>query len=152
MLSKCLWKMFSCDDSVRGPFKQLDLDTLLDSLLDAIDALPQRRDSRSEPIFEPHYKLVTVVHKLVRRGALEVWTLCARHALISCLHYPTARRRQQDAPRYTLGSQGAAAGRQGFLEALHLRSASQPEECRQIELAPSHGVPSMFKCFESMHT
>ncbi|PYI21222.1 transcriptional corepressor of histone genes [Aspergillus violaceofuscus CBS 115571] len=71
MLSKCLWKMFSCDESVRGPFKQLDLDTLLDSLLDAIDALPRRRDSRSEPIFEPHYKLVTVVHKLVRRGALE---------------------------------------------------------------------------------
>ncbi|PYH45558.1 putative transcriptional corepressor of histone genes (Hir3) [Aspergillus saccharolyticus JOP 1030-1] len=76
MLSKCLWKMYSCDDSVRGPFKQLDIDTLLDSLLDAIDALPQRRDSRSEPIFEPHYKLVTVVHKLVRRGALEPADAC----------------------------------------------------------------------------
>ncbi|RAL07102.1 putative transcriptional corepressor of histone genes (Hir3) [Aspergillus homomorphus CBS 101889] len=71
MLSKCLWKMYSCDDAVRGTSKQIELDTLLDSLLDAIDALPQRRDSRSEPIFEPHYKLVTIVHKLVRRGALE---------------------------------------------------------------------------------
>ncbi|KAE8350645.1 histone transcription regulator 3 [Aspergillus coremiiformis] len=68
MLSKCLWKMFSCDDSVRGTSKRVHLDDLLDSLLDSIDALPQKRDSRSDPIFEPHYKLVSIVHKLVHRG------------------------------------------------------------------------------------
>ncbi|QMW31238.1 hypothetical protein G4B84_006619 [Aspergillus flavus NRRL3357] len=70
MLSKCLWKMFSCDDSVRGTSKHVHLDDLLDSLLDSIDALPQKRDSRSDPIFEPHYKLVSIVHKLVHRGVV----------------------------------------------------------------------------------
>ncbi|KAE8147510.1 histone transcription regulator 3, partial [Aspergillus avenaceus] len=68
--SKCLWKMFSCDDSVRGDAKRVHVDDLLDSLLDSIDALPQKKDSRSEPVFEPHYKLVSIVHKLVRRGSL----------------------------------------------------------------------------------
>lgn len=70
MLSKCLWKMFSCDDSVRGNAQRISVDDLLDSLLDAIDTLPQRKDSRSDPIFEPHYKLVSIVHKLVDRGTL----------------------------------------------------------------------------------
>ncbi|KAL4765407.1 putative transcriptional corepressor of histone genes (Hir3) [Aspergillus foveolatus] len=70
MLSKCLWKMFSCDDSVRGSSKRISLDSVLDSLLDTIDALPQRKDSRSEPIFEPHYKLVSIVHKLVIKEVL----------------------------------------------------------------------------------
>ncbi|RHZ62967.1 putative transcriptional corepressor of histone genes (Hir3) [Aspergillus thermomutatus] len=70
MLSKCLWKMFSCDDSVRGNAERINIDDLLDSLLDAIDTLPQRKDSRSDPIFEPHYKLVSIVHKLVDRGTL----------------------------------------------------------------------------------
>ncbi|KAF5866334.1 Histone transcription regulator 3 [Aspergillus alliaceus] len=70
MLSKCLWKMFSCDDSVRGTSKRVHLDDILDSLLDSIDALPQKRDPRSDPIFEPHYKLVSIVHKLVHRGVV----------------------------------------------------------------------------------
>ncbi|KAL4907994.1 histone transcription regulator 3 [Aspergillus multicolor] len=70
MLSKCLWKMFSCGDSVRGSSKRINLDSVVDSLLDTIDALPQRKDSRTEPIFEPHYKLVSIVHKLVKREIL----------------------------------------------------------------------------------
>ncbi|KAL3482341.1 hypothetical protein BJX99DRAFT_216854 [Aspergillus californicus] len=70
MLSKCLWKMFSCDESVRGSAKRVSLDGVLDSLLDTIDALPQRRDSRSDPIFEPHYKLISIVNKLVKREVL----------------------------------------------------------------------------------
>ncbi|KAL3455290.1 hypothetical protein BJX64DRAFT_76922 [Aspergillus heterothallicus] len=70
MLSKCLWKMYSCDDSMRGSPKGISLDSVLDSLLDTIDAVPQRKDSRSEQIFEPHYKLVSVINKLVRRGVL----------------------------------------------------------------------------------
>ncbi|GAD96749.1 histone transcription regulator 3 [Paecilomyces variotii No. 5] len=71
MLSKCLWKMYSCDDAVRGPSKRIEIDDLIDLLLDAIEALPQRKDTRSEPIFEPHYKLVSIVHKLVRRSVLK---------------------------------------------------------------------------------
>ncbi|KAJ0423748.1 hypothetical protein BJY00DRAFT_309980 [Aspergillus carlsbadensis] len=69
MLSKCLWKMFSCDDTVRGSSPRISVDSVLDSLLDTIDALPQR-NSRSEQIFEPHYKLVSIVNKLVRREVL----------------------------------------------------------------------------------
>lgn len=72
MLSKCLWKMFSCDDSIRGNANRVEVDDVLDSLLDAIEALPERKDSRSEPIFEPHFRLVSVVHKLVRGGVLKV--------------------------------------------------------------------------------
>ncbi|KAL3453353.1 hypothetical protein BJX65DRAFT_263677 [Aspergillus insuetus] len=69
MLSKCLWKMFSCDDTVRGSSPRISVDSVVDSLLDTIDALPQR-NSRSEQIFEPHYKLVSIVNKLVRREVL----------------------------------------------------------------------------------
>lgn len=72
MLAKCLWKMYRSDDSVRGNFKRVSLDDVLDSLLDAIDTLPQRKDSRSEPIFEPHYKLVSIIHKLVHGDVLIV--------------------------------------------------------------------------------
>lgn len=45
---------------------------VLDALLDAIANLPQRKDSRADPIFEPHFKLVSVVHKLVLRGDMTV--------------------------------------------------------------------------------
>ena len=72
MLGKCLWKMFSCDESIRGGVRRIDVDGVLDSLVDAIDSLPQRRDSRSDPIFEPHFKLVSIVHKLVHSGTLTV--------------------------------------------------------------------------------
>ncbi|KAN0083133.1 hypothetical protein V8E54_002221 [Elaphomyces granulatus] len=71
MLSKCLWKMFNSGDSVRGKSKQVEVDDVLDSLLDAIETLPERKDSRSEPIFEPHFRLVSIAHKLVCKGILE---------------------------------------------------------------------------------
>lgn len=64
--------MFSADDATRGGAKQISLDDMLDSLLDAIDALPQKKDSRAEPIFEPHFKLVSIVYKLVHKGILTV--------------------------------------------------------------------------------
>lgn len=93
MLSKCLWKMFSCDDSVRGSSKRISLDSVLDSLLDTIDALPQRKDSRSEPIFEPHYKLVSIVHKLVIKEVLTVRTIHHRYNCCNHLAYFSIARR-----------------------------------------------------------
>jgi hypothetical protein len=45
---------------------------VINAVLDAIAALPQRRDSRSDPIFEPHFKLFSFVHKLVARGNMTV--------------------------------------------------------------------------------
>ncbi|KAJ5684088.1 Tetratricopeptide-like helical [Penicillium maclennaniae] len=69
-LSKCLWKMFNSDDSKRTTSKRVEMRDVIDALLDSIAALPQRRDSRSDPIFEPHYKLLSVVHKLVVSGKM----------------------------------------------------------------------------------
>ena len=75
MLSKCRWKMFCCDESMRGGRDPVDVETVVDSLIDTIQILPERKDSRSEPILEPHFKLVSIVHKLVHRGFLEARSL-----------------------------------------------------------------------------
>ncbi|KAJ5723451.1 Tetratricopeptide-like helical [Penicillium malachiteum] len=64
-LGKCLWKMFSSDDSLRTSSKRVEVQDVLDAFRDAIAALPQRRDSRADPIFEPHFKLLSIVHRLV---------------------------------------------------------------------------------------
>ena len=71
-LGKCLWKMFCSEDSLRTSSKRVELQEVIDALLSAINALPQRRDSRSDPIFEPHFKLFSVVHKAVLRGHMTV--------------------------------------------------------------------------------
>lgn len=71
-LGKCLWKMYNSDDSLRTSSKRVEMQEVLDALFDAINALPQRRDSRSDPIFEPHFKLFSFVHKLVLRGKMTV--------------------------------------------------------------------------------
>lgn len=57
---------------MRTTSRRVEPQDVLDALFDAIANLPQRRDSRSEPIFEPHFKLVSVVHKLVLRGKMTV--------------------------------------------------------------------------------
>ena len=57
---------------MRGGRDPVQVQDVIDSLLDTIQALPEKRDNRSEPILEPHYKLVSIVHKLVHRGFLKV--------------------------------------------------------------------------------
>ncbi|KAJ5736030.1 Tetratricopeptide-like helical [Penicillium malachiteum] len=64
-LGKSLWKMFNCDDSLRTTSKPVEVQDVLDAFRNAISALPQRRDSRADPIFEPHFKLLSIVHRLV---------------------------------------------------------------------------------------
>jgi hypothetical protein len=64
--------MFSSDESMRGGRDPVQVQDVLDSLIETIQALPEKKDSRSEPILEPHFKLVSIVHKLVHRGFLEV--------------------------------------------------------------------------------
>lgn len=90
MLSKCLWKMFRCGDSFKSYLKRVKVDDVLDSLLDAIDSLPQRRDSRYDPIFEPHLKLVSVIHKFVKRGDLTVRTSSLPCVSISLLWFDSS--------------------------------------------------------------
>lgn len=67
--------MFSCDDSMRTTRRKVEMQDVIDALLDSIAALPQRKDSRADPIFEPHFKLLSVVHKLVIRGSMTVSAL-----------------------------------------------------------------------------
>lgn len=78
MLGKCLWKMFSSDDSLRTSSRKVELQHVLGALLDSINALPRKRDSRADPIFEPHFKLFSVVHKAVLQGHM---TVCTIHTL-----------------------------------------------------------------------
>ena len=75
MLGKVLWKLHNCADEVRGAVKRIDPQPVIDAFVRAIETCPERRDSRhpeKEPILEPHYKLVSVVHKLVQSKRLSV--------------------------------------------------------------------------------
>ena len=70
MFSKCLWKMFNLEEQTMKPSRPIDVEDILDSLDDAIYYLP----SKKEPIFEPHFKYVSIIHKLVKRRLLHVST------------------------------------------------------------------------------
>ena len=53
----------------------VDYREVLDAFGKAIECVPERRDSRhpdKDPILEPHYKLVSIVHKLVQRRLIVV--------------------------------------------------------------------------------
>lgn len=110
MLGKCLWKMHSNPDQKQS----VDYREVLDAFGKAIECVPERRDSRhpdKDPILEPHYKLVSIVHKLVQRRLIMVFrssmkqrtsltyflspqrdvdTLMLRHILEKCLMFRTA--------------------------------------------------------------
>lgn len=75
MLGKCLWKMHNCSEEVRGRAQKISCVEALDAFTRAIELLPERRDSRhpeKQLTLEPHYKLVSVVHKLVQSRRLQV--------------------------------------------------------------------------------
>lgn len=72
MLAKCYWKMYQAlpdkldaKDRMSGISMEIVLDALKKSLNVAYNA---RKSRSSDPILEPHYKLVSVLHKLVMRG------------------------------------------------------------------------------------
>lgn len=72
MLGKCLWKMHNCSEYVRPKISYVEA---LDAFTRAIELLPERRDGRhpeKQLTLEPHYKLVSVVHKLVQSRRLQV--------------------------------------------------------------------------------
>ncbi|KAK0654325.1 putative histone transcription regulator 3 [Cercophora samala] len=75
MVAKCLWKMYTkapeeLDEKTRRhrPTVKLIL-RALEKTVEVVSALPKPR-SGQDPILEPHYKIVSVVDKLVRRGDL----------------------------------------------------------------------------------
>ena len=67
MLGKVLWKMHNCDKTVLGNADRIGYQVVVDAFVRAIESCPDKRDSRhpdKDLILEPHYKLVSVVHKL----------------------------------------------------------------------------------------
>ncbi len=68
MLGKCLWKMLTNPEPESS--RRVLVEEVLDAFSDAIENLPGRKDNRADPILEPHFKLVSVVHKLVHRRML----------------------------------------------------------------------------------
>ncbi|RYP26020.1 hypothetical protein DL767_008202 [Monosporascus sp. MG133] len=75
MLAKCVWKMYQepCTtldhrDRQTKPTMQ-DVISILEKSVKVVSALPKPRHGQ-DPILEPHYKIVSVIHKLVMRGDL----------------------------------------------------------------------------------
>ena len=78
MLGKCLWKMkmFKHDSPIPGRATRPSSQQVLNSFIRAIELIPdeKRKDSREkrEPVLEPHYKLVSIVHKLLNHGHISL--------------------------------------------------------------------------------
>lgn len=74
MLAKCYWKMYQTPEEQldsKDLHSRVEMTTLLKALKDAVNVAYNARKSRSsDPILEPHYKIVSIVHKLVMRGDL----------------------------------------------------------------------------------
>ncbi|KAG6007694.1 hypothetical protein E4U21_005655 [Claviceps maximensis] len=72
MLGKCYWKMYQTpEDRLDGTDKKarVTMQKLLDILKKSIQISHSARKSKnSDPILEPHYKMVSILHKLVMRG------------------------------------------------------------------------------------
>ena len=67
MLGKVLWKMHNFGNNILNNSKRIGYQVVVDTIVRAIESCPDKRDSRhpdKDPILEPHYKLVSVVHKL----------------------------------------------------------------------------------------
>lgn len=70
MLGKCRWKLFQ--SSAIGSFSWRDA---VDAFVKAIQCVPGKRDSRhpeKDPILDPHYKLLSIVYKLLKKGEIPV--------------------------------------------------------------------------------
>ncbi|PBP23574.1 putative transcriptional corepressor [Diplocarpon rosae] len=74
MIGKCQWKMFcrACEEwDPKVKATKPAMESVLSSFSNAIKKAPRHNaNSRSEPVLEPHYKLVSVVHKLVLMQAM----------------------------------------------------------------------------------
>ncbi|EMT65807.1 Histone transcription regulator 3 like protein [Fusarium odoratissimum] len=74
MLSKCYWKMYQTSDDqldVKDMKSKISIELLIHTLKKAVKvAHNARRGRNSDPILEPHYKIVSILHKLVIRGDL----------------------------------------------------------------------------------
>lgn len=76
MLCKCLWKMYNAS-AERSSEKDRLRRFAISEIKQAISLLPtERKDSKREAILEPHYKLVSMMHKCVVHGSIAPSTAC----------------------------------------------------------------------------
>lgn len=70
MRGKCRWKLLrEADDTT------LDWKYPIRAFVKAVEQVPEKRDSRhpeKEPVLEPHFKLLSVVYKLLEKGTISV--------------------------------------------------------------------------------
>jgi hypothetical protein len=64
--------MLNYPDGSPNGGKNVRVDEVVTTFVKAIENLPSCRDSRQDPTLEPHYKLVSIVHKLVYQGVTTV--------------------------------------------------------------------------------
>jgi len=75
MLAKCIWKMYQkpVDDlDERDKIGRPTLDDVIEALektVEVVSLLPKPRHGQ-DPVLEPHYKILSIVHKLVTRGEM----------------------------------------------------------------------------------
>ncbi|KAI1774858.1 hypothetical protein F4818DRAFT_416964 [Hypoxylon cercidicola] len=73
MVAKCIWKMYKTPPTSLGHRDRRDRPSLqavisaLEKAVEVVSALPKPRHGQ-DPILEPHYKIVSIMHKLVMRG------------------------------------------------------------------------------------
>lgn len=82
MLGKCSWKRWSAnhitmlsDISLNAsvpPRQGPTWGKVIDAFVNAIETLPSKKGRSGEPVLEPHYKLVSIVHKLFQRRAIDI--------------------------------------------------------------------------------
>jgi hypothetical protein len=56
---------------ISQPTKGPTRDEVITAIVNSIDVLPEKRERGREPILEPHYKLVAIVHKLFKRKEID---------------------------------------------------------------------------------
>lgn len=86
-LGKVLWKMHNSSDETLGNVKRIPFRPVIDALVHAVKCLPDRKDGRhpdKDPVLEPHYKLLSVVHKEVRANKCSAQEGCR---ILRATHY-----------------------------------------------------------------
>ncbi|KAF2644852.1 hypothetical protein P280DRAFT_466115 [Massarina eburnea CBS 473.64] len=79
MLGKCLWKMYcakadavSANQGAPPPVNDGPTwEDVCDAIANAIETLPEKKERGREPVLEPHYKLVSITHKLFQRKVID---------------------------------------------------------------------------------
>ncbi|KAI1102755.1 hypothetical protein F4804DRAFT_312123 [Jackrogersella minutella] len=73
MVAKCIWKMYQKPPTSLDHGDRRDRPTMqtvigaLERAVEVVSALPKPRHGQ-DPVLEPHYKIVSILHKLVMRG------------------------------------------------------------------------------------